>query len=195
MIDCRTCSDLIAQRLEGTISRAQLDELKAHTDGCESCCKELESLGLVQDVVQEAFSSQTPAEEARARVLDRLAATPHVRTEAARAVGARQVWTRRAIAAAVLLAVGLTIGFSLGRTTVPRPVEVALPDQVPMRVSRLKGTVLVRHDGFDNWEILQPDAKVYLGDTFHSAAKSDFTLELTDASTIEVNQNSMLELK
>jgi ferric-dicitrate binding protein FerR (iron transport regulator) len=195
MIDCGTYSDLIARRLEGTISDALLDELKAHTDGCESCRKEFESLGLVQDIVQEAFSSQTSAEQASAKVLDRLAATPRVRIRAARAVGARQAWAHGAIAAAVLLAVGLTIGFGLGKATVPRPVEVTLPDQVPMRVSRLSGTVLVRHDGFDEWEALQPGATVRIGDTFHSAAKSDFTLELSDGSTIEVSQNSMLVLK
>ena len=195
MIDCGTCSDLIALRLEGTINDTQLDELKAHTDGCEPCRKEFESLGLVQDIVHEAFSSRTSAEQATAKVLDRLAATPHVRIRAARPLGARQAWTRWAIAAAVLLAVGLTIGFGLGKATVPRPVEVTLPDQVPMHVSHLNGTVLVKHDGFDKWEALQPGATVRVGDTFHSPAKSDFTLELTDGSIIEVSQNSMLVLK
>ena len=156
MIDCRTCSDLISLHLEGMINETQLDELKMHTDGCESCRKGFESLGLVQDIVQESFSSQTSAEQASTKVLDRLAATPHVRIRASRAVGARQAWTRGAIAAAVLLAIGLTIGFGLGKATVPRPAEVTLPDQVPMRVSRLSGTVLVKHDGFDKWEALQP---------------------------------------
>jgi len=194
MINCRTCSDLIAQHLEGTISHVQLDELKVHVDGCESCLKEFESLGLVLDIVQEAFVPQTPAEQARARVLDRLAATPRVGIGTARVVDTRRAWTRRAIAAAILLGVGLTIGFGLGTATAPEPVEVALPEQVPVRVSHLNGTVLVRHDGFDQWEILQPDARVNLRDTFHSAAKSDFTLELYDGSTLAVNQNSMLEL-
>lgn len=195
MIDCRTCSDLIALRLDGTINDPQLDQLKAHTDGCGSCRKEYESLGLVQDMVQEAISPQTSAEQARENILDQLAATPHLRIEAARVVGARQAWTRWAIAAAVLLAVGLTIGFGLGKATVPRPVEVTLPDQVPMHVSHLNGTVLVKHDGFDKWEALQPGTTVRVGDTFHSPAKSDFTLELTDGSIIEVSQNSMLVLK
>jgi ferric-dicitrate binding protein FerR (iron transport regulator) len=195
MIDCRTCSDLIALCLEGVINDTQLDELKRHTDGCESCRKEFESLRLVEGMVQEAISSQTSAEQARAKILDRLAATPHVRIGAARAIGARQAWTRGAIAAAVLLAVGVTIGFGLGKATVPRPAEVTLSDQVPMSVSRLSGTVLVKHEGFDTWEVLQPGATVRVGDTFHSAAKSDFTLKLTDGSTIEVSQNSMLALQ
>ena len=72
MIDCRTCSDLIALRLEGAISDTQLDELKAHTYGCESCRKEFESLRLVEGIVQDAISSQTSAEQASAKVLNQL---------------------------------------------------------------------------------------------------------------------------
>jgi ferric-dicitrate binding protein FerR (iron transport regulator) len=55
--------------------------------------------------------------------------------------------------------------------------------------------VLVRHKGSDLWQVLETGSNVYLGDTFHSAAKSAFILELEDESTIEVNQNSMLVLK
>ncbi|MHC4865037.1 MAG: FecR family protein [Planctomycetota bacterium] len=64
-----------------------------------------------------------------------------------------------------------------------------------MKVAKLTGTVLVRHKDSDVWKILEAGSKLYLGDTFHSAAKSACVLELEDESTLELNQNGMLELR
>ena len=64
-----------------------------------------------------------------------------------------------------------------------------------MKVARLEGTVLVKHQDSDLWYPLMPGSGIYLGDTFHSTAKSAFVLELEDKSTLELNQNSMLVLK
>jgi len=67
---------------------------------------------------------------------------------------------------------------------------------VPMKVGRLEGTVLVKHEGSELWYPLSSDSEIYLGDTFHSVAKSALVLELLDnQSTLELNQNSMLVLK
>ena len=66
---------------------------------------------------------------------------------------------------------------------------------MPIDIGRLEGTVLVRHKNSDIWQTLQAGSNVYLGDTFHSAAKSACVLKLDDKSTLELNQNSMLVLK
>jgi ferric-dicitrate binding protein FerR (iron transport regulator) len=98
---------------------------------------------------------------------------------------------RASIAAGILLAIGLTLGFAMGRASKDKPTGA----KVPMRIAELDGTVLVRHEGLDSWQVLKADSPIHLGDTFHSATKSGFVLEMEDKSTIEVNQNSMLVLK
>jgi ferric-dicitrate binding protein FerR (iron transport regulator) len=99
------------------------------------------------------------------------------------------------MAACILLAVGLLLGFALGRAGSTPPADVPLPARVPtMTVADLQGTVLVRHGGSDVWRVLTTESVVHLGDTFHSAAKSGFTLALGGQSRIEVEQNSMLAL-
>jgi len=47
----------------------------------------------------------------------------------------------------------------------------------------------------DVWQALEAGSDIYLGDTFHSTARSAFVLKLDDVSTLELNQNSMLVLK
>ena len=42
---------------------------------------------------------------------------------------------------------------------------------------------------------LEVGSNIYLGDTFHSTAKSAFILKLDKESTLELNQNSMLVLR
>lgn len=67
--------------------------------------------------------------------------------------------------------------------------------QVPISAGKIEGTVLVRHEGSDVWQILGVDSNIYIGDTFHSTAKSACALKLSGKSTLELNQNSMLVLK
>jgi ferric-dicitrate binding protein FerR (iron transport regulator) len=98
---------------------------------------------------------------------------------------------RASIAAGILLAIGLTLGFAMGRAGTDKPTGA----KVPMRVAKLDGTVLVKHEGLDAWQVLETDSTIHLGDMFHSATRSGFVLEMEDKSTIEVNQNSMLVLK
>ena len=83
----------------------------------------------------------------------------------------------------------------MARFTAERQTEVPMSAKVPMKVARLEGTVLVKHQDSDSWFPLRSNSDIYLGDTFHSAWKSGLVLEVGNQSTLELNQNSMLVLK
>ncbi len=100
---------------------------------------------------------------------------------------------RAAIAAGILLAIGLLLGFTIGRAG--KSARIPLTAQVPISIGNIEGTVLVRHEGSDVWQMLDADSNIYLGDTFHSTAMSACVLKLDEESTLELNQNSMLVLK
>ena len=192
MMTCEKYKNLIEKYIEGTISDEHLAELKAHTETCKSCRDEFERCVLVQDVVKEALSSQTSAEQAGTSLVTRLSEEPNLRPVPARFSTILYSGRRAAIAAGILLAVGLSLGFALGVTA--KSARTQLTAQVPISVGKIEDTVLVRHEGSDVWQTLEAGSKVYLGDTFHSAAKSACRLEFEDKSTIDLNQNSMLVL-
>lgn len=194
MITCEQCRELIEQYIEGVISDAQLDELKGHAETCDACREEFERCGLMEEVIKGAFSSETSAEEARETLLGRLSEQNTRQMRDINLGRVQVIWRRRAVAAAVLVAVGLAIGFGLGRAD-SAGSGVTLAAEVPIQVGSLEGTVLVRHAGMDVWDILKPGSVIRLGDKFHSTANSGFALKLDDKSTIELNQNSMLVLK
>jgi len=189
MNDCQTCRDLIEQYLDGTIADAQLAELEAHTQECEPCRWEFERAVLLGQTIRESFSPGLAAERAGASVLTKLAVQPQQRRG-----GPWLLWGRVGVAACVLLAVGWLAGFALGRAGSAKEPQRPPLTQVPLQVAELHGTVLVRHQGYDVWHVLETGSDVCLGDTFHSTAKSGFVLRLAKDSTIEVDQNSMLAL-
>jgi ferric-dicitrate binding protein FerR (iron transport regulator) len=194
-MNCEKYKKLIEKYIEGAINDEQIAELTTHAETCQRCKEEFKQCTALEDVVREAFSSRMSAEEARESVLARLSAEPK---PAARLIRYRADWLggrRAAIAASILLAVGLTLGFAVGRASYEKPAGIPTTAQVPMRVAELDGTVLVRHKGYDVWQVLESDSNIYLGDIFHSTAKSVFSLEMKDKSTIELNQNSMMFLK
>lgn len=191
MITCERCKELIEQYIEGVIADEQLDELKAHAETCDACRDEFKRCGLMEDIIKDAFLSETNAEEAKGTLLGRLSEQG---VREVREIGPRRVgvgWGRRGVAAAVLLAAGLAIGFAVGRADSGVTLAVA----VPIEVSDLEGTVLVRHAGMDVWDVLELDSIIRLGDKFHSMAKSGFALQLDAKSKVALNQNSMLVLK
>jgi ferric-dicitrate binding protein FerR (iron transport regulator) len=192
---CEKYEKLIEQYVDGTISDEQLAELKTHAEECASCREEFDGCVLLEDVVRQAFSSRTSAEQARSSVVARVSAGPSSPAQRTRYGAGWLGGKRAAIAASILLAVGLSLGFAMGRAGIFKRPEAPLTAQVPIRIGGLEGTVLVMHKGSDLWQVLEAGSNVYLGDTFHSTAKSAFVLELEDESTIEVNQNSMLVLK
>ncbi len=189
-MNCEKYKNLIDEYIDGTINDEQAAELKKHTETCEQCREEFEQCTALEDVVREAFSSRLSAEEGKASVMARLNAEPKPAVRRAQYNLGWLAGRRASIAAGILLAIGLTLGFYMGRASTDKPTGA----KVPMRVVKLDGTVLVRHEGLDAWKVLENDSDIYLGDRFHSTTKSAFVLEMEDKSTIEVNQNSMLVL-
>ena len=187
MISCETAKELIDKALDGTIETSERAELEAHTQTCQACREELQRLELMQEVIGDAFSSQTEAAQAQARIMAQL--SDQTRPSIYRAVRRPAYWARTAVAAGIMLVAGLALGIVIER----RPQRLDLVE-VPMHIGHLEGAVLVRHDGSDFWQPLQSGAVVYRGDTFHSMAKAQFVLELENNSTIQVNPNSMMTL-
>ena len=190
---CEKYKNLIEKHIEGTISEGQLAELKTPAETCESCRDQFERCVLLQDVVKHAFSSRTSAEQAGASLVARLSEEPNLRLAPARLGTVFFAGKRAAIAAGILLAIGLLLGFTIGRAG--NRAQIPLTAQVPISVGKIDGTVLLRHEGSDIWQTLEAGSNIYLGDTFHSAARSAFVLKLDDVSTLELNQNSMLVLE
>jgi ferric-dicitrate binding protein FerR (iron transport regulator) len=188
-MNCEKYKKLIEKYIEGAISEEQAAELKRHAETCEQCREEFEQCKALENSVREAFSSRMSAEEGRASVIARLSAEPKP-VQRAQYNSGWLAGRRASIAAGILLAIGLTLGFYMGKASTDKPTGA----KVPMRVAKLDGTVLVRHEGLDAWQVLEDDSNIYLGDTFHSATRSNFVLEMEDKSTIKVNQNSMLVL-
>ncbi len=188
-MSCEKYSNLIEKYLDGDITDSELAELRSHTETCPSCRDQFNRCNLLQDVVKDALSSRTPADEAAASVVAGLSAKMYPRTRPYFA-GARA-----AIAAGILLAAGLLLGFVFGRGSIGGPPTTPLAAEVPICISELEGTVLVKHEGSDMWQPLKIGSTVHLGDTFHPAANSVCRLEFEDKSTLELYQNSMLVLK
>lgn len=195
MIGCDTCRDLVEKYLDGLIDETELAELKSHAQACETCREELDRCDLLQDLLRQAFVSETAAGRARERLLARLADEPSPRVRQIRYGSAWLAGRPAAVAAAILLVIGLAVGFVVGRAGSGKPAAAPLSARVPLTVTELDGTVLVRHESADLWRILRSDSDIYVGDTFHSTAGSGFTLGIDENSTIAVNQNSMLVLR
>jgi hypothetical protein len=192
---CEKYKNLFEQYIEGTIDDEHFAELTMHVDTCESCRMEFKRCVLVQDVVKHTFSSPMTAEQAGALLVTKLSEKPDHKLRPVFNGTILSVRRQAAVAAAIILAVGLFLGFALGRAGTDKTMLTLLTAKVPIQIKNIEGTVLVRHKNSDIWQTLQPDSNVYLGDTFHSAVKSACVLKLNDKSTLELNQNSMLVLK
>ena len=202
-MSCEKYKNIVEEYLDGTISAEKLAELENHTRTCESCRDEFNRCVLMQDVIKDALSSRTPARRAGTSVVARLSLEPP-RAVNPVANGAVVSWGRQAaVAASIVLGIGLFLGFVLGRAGTGTPTALApkeqvsapaLKEQVSISVEDLEGTVLVKHEGRDVWQALKAGSKIHLGDTFHAAAKSSCVLRLDVKSTLELNQNSMLVL-
>jgi len=195
MITCEKYRKIIEEFIDGTISDEHLAELRNHTETCESCREEFNRCVLLQDVLKHSLSSQTTAGQASASVMSKLSSKPDHRLKVALHGTTLSVRRQAAVAAAIILAVGLFLGFALGRAGTGKLIAEPLAARVPINIDKLEGTVLVKHKDSDIWQNLRAGSNVYLGDTFHSAAKSACVLKLDSKSTLELNQNSMLVLK
>ena len=193
-MNCEKSRKIIERYVDGTIEDSQLAALKRHTETCRDCREQFERCVLTERAIKQAFSSPMTAEQAGASLVARLSAETNAHGRHTADGIAWLAGRQAAVAASILLALGSLAGFVAGRAGTGKPTSSPLTAQVPIRVADLEGTVVVRHKGSDMWHTLEADSNVYVGDTFHSAAKSAFVLEMKDLSTIEVNQNSMLVL-
>ena len=194
MSNCKKFKNYIEQYIEGIISDTQLAKLKEHTQTCQSCREEFEQCVLMQETIKDAFTPKMSAEQAGASIVSKLSSSTKPVT---RRTGFRSIWLTgwpAAAAAGIILVAGLIIGFAFGRSNIVKTNTEPAAAKVPMHITNLQGTILVRHDGADIWQPLTTDSNVYVGDMFHSASNSTFVLNLKDNSTIEVEQNSMLAL-
>ncbi len=187
-MNCEKYKKLIEKYLDGIISDEELAGLESHSEKCSDCRKEFEQSKQLQSVIAEGMSTQTNAQEVRDIILSKLADEKHKSPSTILFTG----W--KAIAASVLIAAGLTLSFYMGRVTGTQ-TTAPLAAKTSLHIASMEGIILVKHDGVSNWEKLEPQSNIYVGDTFHCAAKSAFNMESQDKSTIKLNQNSMLVLK
>jgi len=194
MISCETARALIDKAIDGTIGKAEHAELEAHAETCEACRNELKCLEQTEEVIADAFASRTEALQAKNQIMAHISERVGTPTQHTGSVPGYWTWTRTAIAAVVMLAAGLTLGFVLGREGQNQPPASAMLQEAPVRIGRLEGMVLVKHGNSDVWQPVRSGAVVYLGDTFHSMPRAAFVLDLGNNSTIDVSPNSMLAL-
>ena len=187
-MNCEKYKKLIEKYSDGIIGNAELADLKSHAESCSICKSEFEQSKQLQTVLAEGMSVQTTPKEASDTILSRLTDKKPELTPKVLLTG------RIAIAASILIVAGLALGFYLGKSTSTQ-TRTPLTAQTSLRIEKLEGIVLVNHQGAILWEKLEPKSNIYIGDTFHSTAKSAFKLEFQDKSMIKLNQNSMLILK
>jgi len=188
MTKCKKYQVLIEKYLAGDINNTEPAGLKEHLEKCARCRGQFEQVNQIDDVIKGAFSTATRSSQAADSILSKLTATQL--EYAPKPLLSKQM----ALAASVLLGVGFLLGFGWARIgTVKKPVPQAA--RVPIQVSEVEGTVLVKHKGSEIWEQLQSQPNIYLGDTFHSTAKSRMSLVFLDKSTVTVNPNSTLWLQ
>ena len=187
-MSCEKYKKLIEKYLDGIISDMELADLKSHAQNCSLCKKEFEQSKTLQAVIAESFSGKITVEDAAEAVLSKLTDKKIGSPTKVSFAG----W--KAVAASILIMVSLLSGLCLGRFS---NVQTWLPltAKTPLRITSLQGIVLVKHQGAVLWKKLEPQSNVYVGDTFHSAAKAVFVMEFEDKSTVKLNQNSMLVLK
>ena len=123
MKNCEDYKNLIEKYLDGMITDVELSQLQKHVEECSSCRTEFDRSTFLKDAVKQAFSSHTSAEQAGAQVVARLSTEPgrHMRPACK---GAFLSFGRQAaVAASIVLVIGLFLGFALGRAGTGTPVD------------------------------------------------------------------------
>ena len=192
MITCKACKEHIEHYLDGTLSNIQRNELTDHIDTCESCHQEYQQYCLLQEVVTDAFSPQTEAEQAQAALEARISHEPMTQGSTPTSGPVFLMWVRRGVAAIVLLGIGLTLGLGWAKVgSIPPEHHTG---KVSIQVTQLTGTVLVRHQDNERWHRLHVDSTIHLGDRFYATAGSNCVFALDKDSTLELTENSNLVL-
>ncbi len=188
MGNCPNIQDNIMRYLDDSLAPDEHQALREHLAQCSACAKAWAQMGLLEEIVKDAFHPETDVQEAVTQVTHRLAQQ--------RCVPVQPVsgWIRRYASMAAILLIGVALGLMF-QATLQQSTLFARRVPVAMQVAEVKGTVLVRHRDSQVWYLLKSDVSIYLGDTFYSTANSDFVLSLDHTNQIEVAQNSMLTLE
>ncbi|MHC4352967.1 MAG: FecR domain-containing protein [Planctomycetota bacterium] len=194
-MNCERYNDAIEKYVDGTIGDESLAELESHAGTCESCRKELARCALMGNVIKESLSFSMTAEQAGQLFATRLSAESPGPVRLSGNGPTFSFGRQAAVAASIVLGIGLFLGFALGRAGAGKRIKSPITAEVPIRIADIEGTVMVKHKGSDLWHALTSQSKVHLGDTFHSTAKSACVLALDPNSTLELAQNSMLVLE
>lgn len=184
-MNCNEYKVLIEKFIEGTIEKDKLDVLKEHVQDCQQCREEFQVASNMASVLKQSLCPEVALDKAVDKVLSGVRSPKH--RSANKSVFAFKKWA--AVAACIL------VGFVLAKIGDIKQAGTLASIKVPMKATEINGTVLVRHSNSDLWQSLTSDSQVYLGDTFHSTAKSGFVLVLKDGSTMALAQNSTLQLK
>lgn len=193
-MNCTECKNLIEKYVDGMIEDTQLEAIKQHAHQCSTCRAEFETVGNMQGVLKGALVGGISAGQAKDAILSEIA-SGRIKSDRTTFRPVVSVGRWASIAAGIALAVGILLGLALPKVSEPRLATVDKALLVPIEIGSLEGTVLVKHSNLQTWEELQPETQVYLGDVFHSAAKSGFVLTFKDGSTMELNPNTTLTLK
>lgn len=173
--------NLIQNLLDGKLASHEQCLLEEHISVCPSCREEYQALQNFQKLVSIGLAPDKSTLEATREIMAQLDSvpTPTIRTRS---------FFSAAMAAAVLVFVtGLVTGYFF-RQNGFTPVGFPLPIQV----TELKGTVLVRHQGGNIWHELQSSMSIYPGDEFRSTSQSGMTLQLPGDSRMELATESFL---
>jgi ferric-dicitrate binding protein FerR (iron transport regulator) len=193
MNNCPNTQDNLSRHLEGAFTDKEEQALQDHLTHCPACVAAFKQMDLLEEVVRDAVMPETDTEKAAARVIERLA---QQQTPPTHRLATRPIWqgrVRQYAGAAALFLIGVGLGFvcqSYWQKPGAHPLK-----PVDLQVAQVRGTVLVKHRDAQVWQVLNTGSPVYLGDTFHTTATSDFVLSLNKTSSIEITQNSMLVLE
>jgi len=194
-MSCRDYQTLIEKVRDGQTDETELAALEAHAAACPACREALDALESLRGLVTKALRAETPTAEARDAILSELPDRPTSASDR-NAAGRPQIlrW-RMPVAACVLLALGMLLGYGIGQDAPPASSAGDRGAPVPIQVADVDGTVLVKHRGSSVWEELTGTSKLYLGDVYHASAGSAMTLSLGDDAKVRLDANGTLSLQ
>jgi hypothetical protein len=93
-----------------------------------------------------------------------------------------------------LIAAGIVGGIALAFLVRIGLSRALLSPVVPIRVSAIRGTILVKHAGTAAWEEMSAATRLRLGDQLWSGTEAGISLELRDNSLVALNSGSRLSV-
>ncbi len=187
MNTCEQYKNFIALYLEGELSDTQQAQLQQHTQICSACRGEYETAKSLAMIINDSFLPQQSDGQAAEAVLTAIKQTP------ARQKQSSRHWAMSKIAAGIMIAAALLIGFYAGRTSNQWQPDNLI--QASYTIQHVEGTVLVKRSNSHVWQPLTIDSAIYSDDQFLSSPGSRVLFAIDEQSHIELKENSMLVLE